>query len=127
MASERTFFDHISLNAFFTGTGEQIFVFNDPSDSNAFQKLDPRDGTSLLDVNQSFNCLRIMNTHPSNAFYVSWSKEIAASNTASDQVLPILPKTVLTLEIPFVALRIFSVASGPIYFSAFLRPLPYLI
>jgi hypothetical protein len=117
--SADTFYKNVTKRLNFVGAGEEILVFNDLDDPNAEQVLSSKDGTTMLDVCQSFNRIVVINTSASENCYFSLYKNIVASDTATDQVMCVLPSQTLEVKLPFTAVRVYLGAAGVVYVSAF--------
>jgi hypothetical protein len=109
-----TFFKHITKRV--TNFGINTYRFNDPSGPEAVQVLSSKDGTTMLDVNQSFNRIVLTNTSDTVDCFISFDK---TQPTALQHVIMLPKLTTIMFETTLTTLHLYTVGNIVIYFSVF--------
>ena len=97
---------------------EKILVFNNPASANAVQTVSPKDGSTVVTLDQIFTRFSVLNDSL-NDIYISVNEHIAASPSAVDGVFVVLGGEKEAFRIGFSVLRISLALAGTVWLELY--------
>ena len=114
MSTKRT---SVTKKITWSASGEKVFVFNNPNDTNAFESV-KYDGVTVEKLNQTFKGIFVNNVSD-YACYFTANPNITAGPAAVDEVMVALKGDGIRIDIGLSDLRIYLAGAGDVYITLY--------